>query len=96
MSAAWRKLAKRAAGFDGVIVLGCDATTETVREALKPADCRIIQGMEMEGVMNILPKVTFPFNVSIEVQGITPMTTNRPAHDVSARAHGENRNPQGA
>jgi len=70
-----RKLAKRAAEFEGVVVLGCDATTETVREAIKPATCRVIQGMEMEGIMNILPSVSFPFNVSIEVQGLTPVTT---------------------
>lgn len=73
-----RTLAKRAAEFEGVVVLGCDATTEAVREAIKPAPCRVIQGMEIEGIMNILPKVTFPFNVSIAMQGITPVTTNAP------------------
>jgi hypothetical protein len=71
-----QKLAKRAAEFDGVVVLGCDATTETVREAVKPADFQIIQGMEMEGIMNILPTVSLPFNISIELQGMTPVTTN--------------------
>ena len=85
-----RKLAKRAADFDGVVVLGCDATTETVRDALKPADCRIIQGMEMEGIMNILPKVTFPFNISIEVQGITPMVS-RHGHAVKTGVPKERR-----
>lgn len=73
-----RELARQAAEFEGVIVLGCDAATETVREAIGSTDCRIIQGMEIEGIMSILPTVRFPFNVSIELQGITPVTTNAP------------------
>jgi len=73
-----RKLARRAASFDGVVVLGCEATTETVREALKPVECDVIQGMEMVGIMNILPSITFPFNVRINVQGITPVTASAP------------------
>lgn len=71
-----RELAKRAAEFEGVVVLGCEAATETVREAIGPSDCRVIQGMEVEGIMNILPRVRFPFNVSIEVRGVCPVTMN--------------------
>ncbi|MFC1544814.1 hypothetical protein ACFL4X_01475 [Gemmatimonadota bacterium] len=68
-----RELAKRAAEFEGVVVLGCDATTETVRNSIRSTDCRVIQGMESEGIMIILPTVSFPFNLSLELQGITPM-----------------------
>jgi hypothetical protein len=66
-----RKLAKRAAAFDGVVVLGCEATVEIVRDAIRSADCRVIQGMENEGIMSVLPIMSFPFNISLEVQGIT-------------------------
>ena len=66
-----RKLARRAAEFEGVVVVGCDATTETVRDAIGSADCRVIQGMEIEGIMNVLPRVSFPLNISLQVQGIT-------------------------
>ena len=65
------KLAERAAQFEGVVVLGCDAAVETVRIALTGVDCRIIQGMESEGVMNVVPKVSFPFNISLVVKGLT-------------------------
>lgn len=66
-----RELAKRAAKFEGVVVLGCEATVEIVREAIRSTDCRVIEGMEGEGIMNVVPIVSFPFNISLEVQGIT-------------------------
>jgi hypothetical protein len=66
-----RKLAKRAAEFEGVVVLGCDSAVESVRAALSSTDCRVIQGMEVEGIMDVIPTVSFPFNISLEVKGIT-------------------------
>ena len=66
-----RKLAKCAAKFEGVVVLGCEATVEIVRDSIRSADCRVIEGMENEGIMSVLPTVSFPFNISLEVQGIT-------------------------
>ena len=72
-----RKFADRAAEFEGVVVLGCNATVELVRDSLRSTDCRVIQGMETEGIMNILPTVRFPFNVSLEVRGITSVLTKR-------------------
>jgi hypothetical protein len=73
-----RALARRAAKFEGVVVLGCDATVELVRDALRSTDCRVIRGMEMEGIMNILPTVSFPFTISLELQGITAVVTGEP------------------
>ncbi len=66
-----RELAERAREFEAVVVLGCEATVEIVREAIRSADCRVIEGMASEGIMNVVPKVAFPFNISLEVQGIT-------------------------
>ncbi|MFC1614262.1 hypothetical protein ACFL5K_03090 [Gemmatimonadota bacterium] len=68
-----RELAKRAAEFEGVVILGCEATIETVRDSIGSADCRVIKGMDSEGIMIILPTLSFPFNLSLELQGITPM-----------------------
>lgn len=75
-----KKLAKRAAQFDSVVVLGCDAMGETVREAIGSDGGRIIQGMESEGVMNVLPALSFPLDLSLVVQGITPVVTTRPTN----------------
>lgn len=67
-----RELAKRAEKFEGVVVLGCEATVEIVRDAVKSTCCRVIEGMKGEGIMNVVPTVSFPFNISLKVQGITP------------------------
>ena len=69
--------AKRAARFDGVVVLGCDAMVETVNSALESADCRVIQGMEIEGLMNVLPTVSFPLRLSLDLQSVTDVAGRR-------------------
>jgi hypothetical protein len=68
-----RQLAKRAAEFEGVVVLGCDATVEIVSDSIRSADCRVIPGMDTEGIMSLVPNVSFPFDISLEVQRITPV-----------------------
>jgi len=70
-SARRRELAKRAARFEAVLVLGCDAMVEAVREAVGSGGCRVIQGMEIEGLMNVLPTVSFPLNVTLELQSVS-------------------------
>ncbi len=64
-------LAKQAVGYDAVIVLGCDAAVETVRSCLQSINCRVIPGMEVEGIMNVIPTLRFPFNISLEVSSVT-------------------------
>ncbi|MHC4340455.1 MAG: hypothetical protein ACYSX0_09625 [Planctomycetota bacterium] len=73
-----RELAQRAAEFEGVIVLGCDAAVEVVRGALGSTECRLIKGMEVEGIMSVIPTVSFPLNISLAVQGITPVEMKEP------------------
>jgi hypothetical protein len=72
-----RQLAARAAQFEGVVALGCDATVETVRLAIGDTDCRVIQGMVIKGgIMNVRPIVSPSLNVSLELKGITPVTVD--------------------
>ena len=66
-----KALAKRAKEYDSIVVLGCEAAAETVRDAIGPDSCRVIQGMEVVGLMNLLPKFRFPSTVSLEVQSMT-------------------------
>ncbi|MHC4974271.1 MAG: hypothetical protein ACYTG3_18270 [Planctomycetota bacterium] len=73
-----RKLAKRAATFDAVVVLGCEAAAEVVREALGSTNGRVIHGMEAEGIMWVVPTLKFPFNISLEAQGLTPVEMREP------------------
>ncbi len=71
MSEQLDQLRQHAAEFEGVVLLGCDAACETVHEATRHSDCRVIQGMEVEGIMNVVPTVSFPFNISLVVQSMT-------------------------
>jgi hypothetical protein len=66
-----KRLAKRAAGYDAVLVLGCEAAVETARTYLRSSDCRVIPGMEAEGIMSVIPSVRFPGRISLEVSGIS-------------------------
>ncbi len=66
-----RYLARHAAGHDAVIVLGCDAAVETVRNCMKPNGCRVVPGMVAEGIMNVVPSLRFPFDIRLEVTSVT-------------------------
>jgi hypothetical protein len=65
-SAQRKKLQAVAKQYEAVIVLGCDSATETVRDAVKSTDCKLIEGMEVTGIMNATLRFHLPFNVSFE------------------------------
>lgn len=70
----WRKkLIKRASQFEAVVVMGCESAYESIKEILKSTDCQVFQGMESEGVLNAIPKVHLPLNISFEKFRVTPM-----------------------
>ena len=69
-----KKLQKYAENYDAVIVLGCDSAVETVREALKSTDCKLIEGMEVAGIMNAEIRFHLPGNVSFENCKIVPIS----------------------
>jgi len=64
-------LARQAVGYNAVIVLGCDAAVETARYCIKSNECLVIPGMEVEGIMNVIPILQFPFNIRLEVKSVT-------------------------
>jgi hypothetical protein len=68
-----KKLIKHASQFEAVVVMGCESAYESVQEILKSTNCQVFQGMESEGVLNAIPKVHLPFNLSLEKFKITPM-----------------------
>ncbi len=72
-----KRLRRCAEKYDAVIVLGCDSATETVREALKSTDCKVIEGMEVAGIMNAQIRFHFPGNVSFENCKIVPISPRR-------------------
>jgi hypothetical protein len=67
-----RKLLERARQFEAVVVMGCEAAVQTVRNALQSTTCRVIPGMRAEGIMSIQPRLSMPCNISLELEGVTP------------------------
>jgi len=67
-----KKLREIAAKYDAIIVLGCEAAEKTVSDSIGPSSCRVIQGLESEGVMSIQPRFKFPADISLELESVTP------------------------
>lgn len=66
-----KKLRERVKGHDAVVVMGCEAATQTVRDSLGSAECQVIQGMETEGIMSVKPKFRLPGTLSLELISVT-------------------------
>lgn len=81
-----RAFARRASRFDGVLVLGCGAAVETMRDALNSTDPKVFAGMEEEGVMNVVPKVSFPAKLFLVVKGICRVELEKTESDRSIAA----------
>ena len=60
------RLLKLAKDYEAVVVLGCNSATDTVKEALKDADCQVFQAMRMKGIANAAMKFQFPMNINLE------------------------------
>jgi len=67
------KLAERAEEYDALVVMGCEAAVQTVREAVKSTNCQVIPGMKNEGLMSIRPRFSLPCNISLELESVTPV-----------------------
>jgi len=72
-----QELARRAAGYDALVVLGCDAAVETARSSIKPNGCRVIPGMEVEGVMNVMPILHTPLSLWLDLSCVTRVLQNQ-------------------
>ena len=72
-----KKLEKYAKQYEAVIVLGCDSATETVRDSVKSTECKVIEGMEVAGIMNAKLRFHLPCNVSFEDCKITSISQQK-------------------
>ena len=69
-----KKLQKYAKQYEAVIVLGCESATETVRNAVESIGCKVIEGMELTGIMNAKLSFSLPGNLSFKDCKITPIS----------------------
>ena len=73
-SAQRKKLQEAVKKYEAVIVLGCDSATETVRDAVKSTDCKVVEGMEVGGIMNATLRFHLPCNVSFDDCKVIPIS----------------------
>lgn len=73
-----KRLLERAKDYEALVVIGCEAAVETVRDVVKSTGCAVIQGMKTKGIMSIQPRVKLPCSISLELQGISPTVFTEP------------------
>ena len=69
-----KRLGKQAKQYEAIIVLGCDSATETVRNAVGSHNCKVIEGMELVGIMNAKLKFQLPCNISFADCKVIPIS----------------------
>jgi len=69
-----KRLADVAKSYDALVVIGCEAAVDTLRDAVDSSACQVIQGVKTEGLMSIQPRFSFTGTVRLELQGISPTT----------------------
>jgi hypothetical protein len=69
-----KKLEKQAKQHDAVIVLGCDTANETVRDAVKSTGTRVIEGMQVAGLMNAKLSFRLPGTIAFKDCKIIPIS----------------------
>lgn len=67
-----KNLLERAREYEALVVIGCEAAVDTIRDAVKSTGCRVIQGMKTEGIMSIQPKFNLPGTIRLDLQGVSP------------------------
>ncbi len=65
------ELARLASEHEAMVVLGCDAALETARSCAGASGCRVVPGMEVEGIMNVVPSLRFPLDVWLDMRSLT-------------------------
>jgi hypothetical protein len=79
-----KKLQEYARHYDAVIVLGCESATETVSDAVNSNDCKVIEGMQVTGIMNAQLRFHLPGNVSFENCKVVPISQKKKEEDIEA------------
>lgn len=74
-----KKLRELAKEYDALVVMGCEAAVQTVREAVKSTACQVIPGMRNEGLMSIRPSMSLPCTISLELESVSPILLEQPS-----------------
>jgi len=69
-----KKLHAEVKNFDSVVVLGCESATKTVRDSIGSNGCKVIEGMEVAGIMNATLRIGFTGSVYFEDCEVGPLS----------------------
>lgn len=61
-----KRFLKRARDYEAALVMACDSGTVSAQDALKDTDCKVVQALEMDGVINATTTIRFPLVVSMK------------------------------
>jgi hypothetical protein len=70
-----QQLVDRARRYEAVVVLGCEAAVQTIRDSLGASGCRVVSGMTSGGIMSIKPSFSLPCAISLEIESVSPATS---------------------
>ena len=68
-----RHLARHAANYEALVVLGCEAAVDTVYGSVDTESSKVYMGMRSEGIMSVLPRISLPGSMSLELNRVTPL-----------------------
>jgi hypothetical protein len=68
-----QKLSKLAAGYEALLVLGCETAVQTIYDAVQNTPCKVYQGMRPEGIMTVLPRFELPANIRLDLHDVIPL-----------------------
>ena len=63
------KLAKAVRGYEAVAIVGCDAATVNAANVLEGTGVKLVQVMEVAGIVTAIPKLERPFNLTLKITG---------------------------
>jgi len=68
-----KQLMRCAKKYEALVVLGCEAAVQTIMDSLGNLSIPVIQGMQTEGIMSILPQFKWPDSITLQLNSITPL-----------------------
>jgi len=68
-----RALRRRAKDYDALVVMGCEGAVQTVQNAVGSDGCEVIQGMRCEGLMSVKPRLSWPGDLTLELESVNPL-----------------------
>ena len=63
-----KHLARTAANYEALVVLGCEAAVDTVYDSVNTETSKVYMGMRSEGIMSVVPRVSLPADLSLELK----------------------------